>query len=205
MKKYKLKKDLPTFKAGMVAELNDDGDLVLVGTRETSAPFIKGYYVVYPRQELDVFPNILKDWFEEIPEQPKTVWDLGNGDTYYSISSGGFITTEKYSFDTQFEDNQRIAIGNVFLTKEDAEKELTRRKAKQILLRDTKGFKPKFGAICSIEDFGYEVQYERDVDGLYVISYKHNDGTIRFATEEDARASIKAHEKEWKIYLGMEE
>lgn len=141
-------------------------------------------------------------YIEELPKQPKTVWDLKVSDTCYHIMTDGLVHKEGW---TNQEQEQAIRdLGNVFLTREEAEKELARRKAKQILLRDTKGFKPKFGANCSIEDFGYEVQYEIDVDGLYAISYKHNDGTIRFATEEDAKASIKAHEKEWKTYLGVE-
>ena len=31
------------------------------------------------------------------------------------------------------------------------------------------------------------------------------DGVLYFATQDDAEESIKAHEREWKIFYGMEE
>jgi len=36
-------------------------------------------------------------------------------------------------------------------------------------------------------------------------THTHQEHKIYFATPEDAKASIKAHEKEWKTYLGVEE
>lgn len=142
------------------------------------------------------------NFIKEIPQQPKTVWDLKEGNTFYLISGDGFITTETYKLDTQYDDEMRIAIGNTFLTREDAEKELARRKAKQILLRDTKGFKPDWQ---DEQQPKHEVSYNCITDDLRVSKqYVWCYGTILFATEEDAKASIKTHGKEWKIYLGVE-
>ena len=62
MKQYKLKKDLPTFKAGDTFHINDKGNLV--SDNESS----KGI-VAYSKSTLDKFPSILTDWFEEYEEQ----------------------------------------------------------------------------------------------------------------------------------------
>lgn len=57
MKYYKLKKDLPTFKKGELFYINDFGNLVRV----------KDDLTAYCCTTIDKFPNILKDWFEEVP------------------------------------------------------------------------------------------------------------------------------------------
>ena len=56
MKRYKLERDLPTFKAGEIFYLSDTGNLL----RESdNVP-------AYSWTTLDNFPNILTDWFDEI-------------------------------------------------------------------------------------------------------------------------------------------
>lgn len=80
MKKYKLKKDLPTFKAGQefaIAECN--GGLWLIDGYDEHGDWY-GAVMAYAKQTLEKFPNILEDWFEEIPEEAKTVFDLKDGD-----------------------------------------------------------------------------------------------------------------------------
>lgn len=62
MKYYKLKKDLPTFKAGDLFILQDDGNLWhSTGGRHVDV-------MAYAKKTLELFPNILKDWFEPAPE-----------------------------------------------------------------------------------------------------------------------------------------
>ena len=61
MKRYELKKNLPTFKAGEVFYLSDAGNLL----RESDN------IAAYSWSTIDKFPNILTDWFEEIkPAEP---------------------------------------------------------------------------------------------------------------------------------------
>ena len=61
MKKYKLVKDLPTFKAGDIFYLSGMGNLF----HESEG------VVAYSWSTIDKFPNILTDWFEEIkPVEP---------------------------------------------------------------------------------------------------------------------------------------
>lgn len=70
MKYYKLKKDLPTFKAGDLFILNDTGLWHSTGGRYVDV-------MAYAKKTLELFPNILKDWFEPAsePERDKmTKW-----------------------------------------------------------------------------------------------------------------------------------
>lgn len=192
MTKYRLKKDLPTFKAGEEFILDRNGDLYCL------AENIMAYY----HETLEKFPNILAEWFEEIPEKPKTVWDLEDGDECYCLNSGcNLLYPAKILWSNDYMEDR--SIGDIFLTAEQCEKELARRKAKQILLRDTKGFKPNWS-----DDepekwmVHYDHYYKRLETSIWTCQQRQ---LIYFATSEDAEASIKTHEKEWKIYLGVEE
>ena len=197
MKRYKLLKDLPTFKAGTELELSEHGNLGKRGDRKSD------FVVVLDSNTLSRFPNILQDtdWFEEIPEQPRTVWNLKIGDRYWlSSSSASEIFSARWDDDSV--DHSHRSSDNCFLTRKDAEKELARRKAKVILERDTKGFKPDYESWSG----GFEVYWSQSRSVLDYTEYPAtNNGTIRFATEEDAESSIKAHPNEWKIYLGVED
>lgn len=142
-----------------------------------------------------------KGYIEEIPEQPKTVWDLKDGDAFYCVNGDSSIFLNHWDNAIS---SKRRGIGNVFLTEEEAEKELVRRKAKVILERDTKGFEPDWD---NVSQHKYDVYYDYVNCKLSVCAYSicSSHRSLWFATKEDAKASIKAHEKEWKIYLGVEE
>ena len=64
-KRYRLVKDLPTFKAGEIFELWDSVETQGL-CRESDG------IMAYHRKTLEKFPNILEEWFEEIkPAEPK--------------------------------------------------------------------------------------------------------------------------------------
>ena len=64
-KRYKLKKDLPTFKEGDEFIRYDNGNLI-----EIKPNGVVGV-CAYSASTLEKFPNILTDWFEEIrPAEP---------------------------------------------------------------------------------------------------------------------------------------
>ena len=68
-------------------------------------------------------------------EKHKTVWDLKNGDTYYLIDIDGDVMNATWNnIDIDIDSNFR-KIGNVFLTKEEAENEIERRKVETEMLR----------------------------------------------------------------------
>lgn len=115
MKRYKLKKDLPTFKAGEIFYLSDMGNLF----RESDNA------LAYSRSTIDEFPNILTEWFEEI-EEP-TRWKPGLGQKYYFLDSNGLVYNNIWADDSI--DHSRFDIGNCFESREEAEKAVERLKA----------------------------------------------------------------------------
>ncbi len=145
-------------------------------------------------------------YIEEIPEKPKTVDDLRGGDRCWCITLSPLTGFSVDDFEFGIRESLMVETGDIFLTREEGEKELARRKAKVILERDTKGFKASrdcgsfYYVSYDIYDHRFEVgRWETNCCGGELTS------PINFATIDDAEASIKAHSSEWKIYLGIEE
>lgn len=197
MKKYILKKDLPTFKAGEEFILNEMGHLV-------SNQIQPSRLVAYSRDTLEKFPNILEDWFEEVAEKPKTVWDLQEGDECWVIEMAAYGPVAKKAYWHKRLEGLR-SLGLILLMEEEAKKDISRRLAKQVLLRDTKGFKPDWSK-GNRKTKKFLVAWDIDPACL-IVDYTnvYIENRIHFATREDALASIEMHEKEWKIYLGVED
>lgn len=200
MKRYRLVKDLPTFEVGGIFEISKNGNLIKRGE------CISDCIVAYAARTLKRFPNILTDWFEEIPEEPKTVWDLKEGDTYYIIVSNTNYLQAPEVESCCFRPALKswVEMGELFLTREDAERAIARQKAEQVLKRDTKGFKPDWNTETQTKYIVYFDHAYRQLSVDYWNTY-HSQPSLYFATEEDAIASIKAHPDEWKTYLGVEE
>lgn len=175
--KYKLKKDLPTFKAGDIFTLSDNGCLYKdIGEQIPVC--------AYTQPTLEKFPNILRDWFEEIPEAPKTVWDLKEGDKYYTIfleKCGDIVEHEWTGGQT---DNSLRSFGLCFLAVKEAQKAANWMWSKTILERDTKGFKQSIGVHHYFIYYNYGSRELRIGYHTGTNLYNHP----AFAAEEDARA-----------------
>lgn len=198
MKRFRLKKDLPTFEKGCLFEINSNSDLIFVET--ASGCRIKTMNaVVYNAEQLRRFPNILTEWFEEIQEP----WELKEGDECWVIemSACGPVASKTY-WHNRLEGLR--SLGLISLTKNDAESDISRRLAKQILLNDTNGFRRD---VYNREQEALFVQYDgfnKRLDHQY--EFQMTTGShIYFGNIEDLRASVKNHKKEWKIYLGVED
>lgn len=200
MKTYRLKKDSLIFKAGELFELrpgrgSDESVLFKCGTDIALA--LDGEATTL--QEL-----ISKDseWFEEI----EGAWRPKPGEEYWQINDSGFVSDLGLEWSNHGYDQRNLAIGNCFPTKEAAEKAVEWLKARKILFDDAKGFKPdwsspwqkKYAVFCDTMTMGKMLFVCHEA-----IAASHC-GPY-FATRDDAKASIEAHEKEWKIYLGVEE
>lgn len=126
---------------------------------------------------------------EKIQQKTKTVWDLKEKDEYYYIDIYGNVDITTFGIGTCWEDKKMIEIGNAFLTKEEAEFEVERRKCEAILL--------KYGTrdLMSLGDKytkKYYIQYDHDVNKIII--FKHYSlgiqGMINFKTEELAQKAI---------------
>ena len=178
MKKYKLLKDLPFLKAG--AKFKNNGwELVSTEISGMSIP-------------VEIIENF-DDWFEEIKEP----------EAYYYLSEAGAVIESEWSSGThyahvltgeEFIENLK-SIGNYFKTREQAEKHREWLKARAVLLEDCGGAR----------DAGkWNVTFD-EVDGFDAERQIYYSTEINFWTADEARASIKNHGKEWKIYFGVEE
>lgn len=199
MKRYKLLKDLPTFKAGQLAYVSSLGNL-MAGTPEEPETADTGLnLMMYHRGTLEKFPNILTEWFEEEPTD-SIHWKPKYDDWYFYISDHGSVCSDIWN--DNYTDNKRLAFGFVYRTEEECKAALDRKLA-EARLRQTSTFKPDF------EDSrgGWVVYYNYKDKELYSYDTDYDDSgeTIRYATEEDSRKSIKENREDWLKYFGIEE
>lgn len=128
-------------------------------------------------------------------EKPKSVWDLKTGDTYYVI-----IGYDKVIETTWIIDNNSREIGNAFLTREEAEFEVERRKIETEMLR--LGGRRKFNRGKD----NYFIMYTR-IEGLDYVNYQsmHEQGVIYFDSELDAINAVETIGKDKiKKYIFVE-
>ena len=195
MKRYKLKKDLPTFKAGEIFYLSDTGNLF-----DRNFLHAKSSDIVYSFKEIEKFPNILTDWFEEVKEP--TRWKPEMGQTYYRVGGDGRIYDDTWVNDSAV-DNGRFEIGDCFQTGEEAERVVEYLKALAVVRGDATSKFVKSGE-------NWYVYYDTNLNSLMLsISCSMLDNGIfgipYFATREDAQRSIEQHKNEWLTIFGIKE
>lgn len=180
MKQYKLLKDLPTFKAGDEFYIDSNNNLRLKVSDS----------MAYNHYALEKFPNILKDWFEEIPEKHER-WRGGRGDDYYFINDEGVICHEIDTNDGM--DNYRYNVGIYGRTKQELEAKREYDIARQVLLDDAEGGKYSYGEEnwCT-----YYSKYTQGWTGFDNDIY--HPGMIYFRTGEALRKSLEEHKEQWE-------
>ena len=189
MKRYKLKRDIPAFKAGEIFRLSDAGNLF----RESDNVPAYGWTI------LNKFPNILTDWFEEINES--TRWKPKERQDYYCVTSDGSVVKDDWS--NWCLDDGRFEIGNCFQTEEEAERIKEYLKALAVVrgdstskfARDRNSFYVYYDIISNHLAVG--VSFYDLENGIFGLPY--------FATTEDAKRSIEQHKKEWLTIFGVKE
>lgn len=174
-----------------------ESSAIITGVSDYSFNKDKYFYNVEWEYD-DYLDEIHEDLLEPYTEKHKSVWDLKEGDTYYVISGYGEVleTTWKYNIDS----NSR-KIGNAFLTKEEAEFEVERRKIETEMLR--LGGRRKFNRGKD----NYFIMYTR-IEGLDYVNYQsmHEQGVIYFDSELDAINAVKTigKDKIKKYIFGVE-
>ena len=199
MKRYKLLKDLPTFKAGQLAYVSSLGNL-MAGTPEEPETADTGLnLMMYHRGTLEKFPNILTEWFEEEPTD-SIHWKPKYDDWYFYISDHGSVCSDIWN--DNYTDNKRLAFGFVYRTEEECKAALDRELA-EVRLRLTSDFKPDFESGKG----GWMVYYDHGCETLAVceLDYYDDGEIVRYKTRAEAEKSIKENERDWKIYFGIKE
>ena len=92
MKRYKLKRDTPAFKAGTECYIEEAGNMV---------PCRGISYTIVHKDQLEKNPNILAEWFEEIKP---TRWKPEMSHDYYYISGDGAV------FDDSWDDSNLMKV-----------------------------------------------------------------------------------------------
>ena len=200
MKRYKLLKDLPTFKAGQLAYISKTGNLI-AGTPENQETTETGLIImIYHETTLKKFPNILTEWFEEMEEPTDSIyWKPNNGDEYWYIDDCAGIYRDRW--DDESIHFSRYSLGLIKRTKEECEKARDRRLA-EVRLRKTSDFKPDF----ENGNGGWMVYYDHGCETLAVceLDYYDDGEIVRYKTRAEAEKSIEENERDWKIYFGID-
>lgn len=121
-------------------------------------------------------------------EKPKSVWDLQDGDTYYAINTfNGKIYKDTFC-DNGYYLGKKRELCDLFLTKEEAETEVERRKIEAEMLR--------LGGRRNIKicNDNYYIMYDHKTRNLAYFNrnWMHSQGSIFFDTYVDVDKAVKA-------------
>ena len=157
--------------------------------------------VVEKYQDYEVDEEKLKEIL--IKPKPKSVWELDSGDEYYAVvfAKDRFCVRICKWYDIPYDKELRDT-GNIFLTEEEAEFELERRKIETILLKyGRRNFK--------YNKSNYAIVYHRRLHsiGFDCSFYTQYQGIIYFDTKELLEKAIEeAGEENIKKYIfGVDE
>ena len=193
MAKYKLLKDLPTFKAGDLFYISQCGDLMHDGGNVG--------IMAYARHTLDMFPDILTEWFEEVQESTDSIhWKPKNGDEYFYVSDYGCVYSDIWRGKPI--DDERLALSIIHPTEEGCKKAKKRQLA-EVRLRRTSTFEPDLKSGMYAYTVGYNFKHKR----LYVTKLLDVivGNPIIYKSLEEAEKSIEENREDWLIYFGIEE
>ena len=198
MAKYKLLKDLPTFKAGDLFYISQCGDLMHDGGNVG--------IMAYARHTLDMFPDILTEWFEEVQESTDSIhWKPKEGDNYYYIVYSYNPLHNEILVSAWIDDEHDKAhylCGNIYRSYEEAEKARNRKLA-EVRLRRTSTFEPNLKSGM----YAYTVAYDLKHTRLYVTKLVDViiGNPITYKSLGEAEISIKENREDWLILFGIEE
>lgn len=137
-----------------------------------------------------------------IEPKPKTVYDLKKGDGYFYLFNTGTIENAVWSCHQI--DYDRLLVGNVFLTEEDAKFAYERLWVIAELKKYAKEFSDEEWDDCTLSK--YSIRYDFRICRVGVVMSFSVTGTeLYFESEEKAQEAIKAvgEERVKKYYLGI--
>ena len=148
----------------------------------------------------------VKEGFMDLLEKPKpkSVWDLKNGDVYYFLTSYGYVMKTVW-VDTDA-DNEKLSIGNAFLTEEDAEFARERLKVITELKKYAKEFSDGEWKDNKIQKYYIVCRYSGDYIRS-ILTYTSKDSVLYFESPEKIQEAIDAvgEERIKKYYFGVRE
>ena len=195
MKRYKLLKDLPFAKAGDILSLERSQEYGYFKLcKDRSNPRSIELYEGIVEGFIDNFDQ----WFEEIKE-PKIFFTI---DIYKSKFKE--INTDYYSGWSALEVKNIKDLGLLFKTVEKTKKYLEYLKAKAIIKKDAKGFKPDWN---NEDENRYRGCWDlkKDTTIWMYESGAFKEPLIFFKSVKDIKESFEKHPNEWRTYLTYEQ
>lgn len=195
MKRYKLLKDLPFAKAGDILSLKRSQEYGYFKLcKDRSNPRSIELYEGIVEGFIDNFD----EWFEEI-EEPKIFFTI---DIYKSKFKE--INTDYYSGWSALEVKNIKDLGLLFKTVEKTKKYLEYLKAKAIIKKDAKGFKPDWN---NEDENRYRGCWDlkKDTTIWMYESGAFKEPLIFFKSVKDIKESFEKHPNEWRTYLTYEQ
>lgn len=161
MKQYKLKKDFLHIKSWTIVDIFKRKDKWIISITKYVIS-IKDWLIA---EIVDSTHFVFEEYFEEIKEERKSIFNLEEWDKYYYLYIHWEVGLYTYE-DTNF-DNNTIGVWNAFLTKEEAEKESERRKAIQKIKKYCWENKIKYKENVSDETFYIGITYDSENEEFY--------------------------------------
>lgn len=121
---------------------------------------------------------------------------------YYTITANGQIERH-FQDDFKFVIDIKKEIGNYFETTKEAQECVAYLRARAIIKKDAKGFKPNWKNPSQKRFFGYFNLIDETL--CYFNAGENMESKIFFKTEEDIKESFKKHQKEWMEYLSYKQ
>jgi len=137
--------------------------------------------------------------------KPKSIYDLTEGDRYWFIGSDDYIEKLVITGQDHVDYRSHLEYGNAFLTKEEAEKELERRKAiarikkwkwENGMTEEESGHNDKYRTTI-IDDMGILVKF------LSEIGQQHYSPIGYFEAGNDAQKCVKECNDDLRIVFGI--
>lgn len=195
MKRYELLKDLPFAKAGDILSLERSQEYGYFKLcKDRSNPRSIELYEGIVEGFIDNFD----EWFEEI-EEPKIFFTI---DIYKSKFKE--INTDYYSGWSALEVKNIKDLGLLFKTVEKTKKYLEYLKAKAIIKKDAKGFKPDWN---NEDENRYRGCWDLKKDTtIWMYEFgAFKEPLIFFKSVKDIKESFEKHPNEWRTYLTYEQ
>ena len=194
MKQYKLKKDFLHLKAGEAVDILNKKD------ENNVTRYIISIDDWIISEIVDSTHFVFEEYFEEIS---KNIFDLQKWDGYYYLFSDWDIGLRYYYWDEVYKDI--VENWNAFLIKEEAEKEVERRKAIQKIKKYCWENKIKYKENVSDETFYIGIIYDSEDEEFYPSTCTdHIDyWFLFFNSYEDVDKVINNCESELKILFDI--
>ena len=181
--KYRLKKDLPDLEAGEIFDATDSFG------HDTSSMFDSTGTYRFEKDDIKHFD----EWFEEVKELGW--WKPRAKEKYFYIGSHGEVCRDTWFDSTIFRD--KLSVGNTFKTEEAANRWRDYLKAVETVRHD-EGFMEPSAEYHHGHGIGINCYGEPYAEQMYTDHYA---GRFYFDSSEHAKASVVAHQSEWKTIL----